>query len=57
MGLRGFPKAKKCAVCAQFPLGPKFHFSQWETDFSRFIDKFSKFDEIEYLIHYVKFEM
>ena len=35
----------------------KFHFSQWKTYFSQFIDKFLKFEEMEYPIYHIKFEM
>ena len=35
----------------------KFHFSQWKTYFSQFIDEILKFEGMEYLIHHVKFEM
>ena len=35
----------------------KFHISKWKTYFSDFIDKFLKIEEVEYLIHYVKFKM
>ena len=31
--------------------------SEWKTYFSQFIDKFLKIEEVEYLIHYVKFKM
>ena len=33
-----------------------FHFSKWKT-FSQLIDKLLKIEEVEYLIHYVKFKM
>ena len=35
----------------------KFHLSKWKPYFSQFIDKFLKIEEVEYLIHYVKFNM
>ena len=35
----------------------KFHLSKWKTYFSQFIDKYLKIEEVEYLIHYVKFKM
>ena len=38
-------------------MGSKFHFSLWKTCLPQVIDKFLKFDEMEYLIHYVKFKM
>ena len=36
-------------------MGSKFHFSQWKIHFSQFIfiDKYLKFTEIEYFIHYL----
>lgn len=45
-----FPKATNSAVCAEFPMGSELHFSQ-------FIDKLSKFEELEQIIHFVKFKM
>ena len=38
-------------------MSSKFHLSKWKTYFSQFIDKFLKTEEVEYLIHYVKFKM
>ena len=38
-------------------MSSKFHLSKWKTYFSQFIDKFLKIEEVEYLIHYVKFKM
>ena len=38
-------------------MGSKFHFLQWKTYFTQFIGKFLTFEEMEYLIHHVKFEM
>ena len=38
-------------------MGSKFHISQWKTYFTQFTDKFLKLEEIEYLVHYIKFEM
>ena len=38
-------------------MSSKFLLSKWETYFSQFIDKFLKIDEVEYLIHSVKFKM
>ena len=37
----------------------KLYLSQWKIYFSQFIliDKYLKFTEMEYLIHYAKFEM
>ena len=38
-------------------VGSKFLFSRLKTYFSQFIDKFLKFEEVEYHIRDVKFEM
>ena len=38
-------------------MSSKFHLSKWKTYFSQFIDKLFKIEEVEYLIHYVKFNM
>ena len=40
-------------------MGSKFIFSQLKMYFSQlvFVDKYLKFKETEYLIHYVEFEM
>ena len=56
---RAFPKATIFVVCTEFPVGSKSHFSQWKINFSQFIfiDKCLKSNEIEYFIHYIKFEM
>ena len=54
---RAFPKVKNSLVCAKFPMSSKFHFSQWKTYFTKFIDNFLKFVETEYLNHYFKFKM
>ena len=56
---RAFPKATISVVCTAFPVGLQFHFSQWIIRFSQFIfiDKYLKSKEIEYFIHYIKFEM
>ena len=53
------PNIGMYVVYAEFPVGSNFHFSQWKIYFSQFIflDKYLKFEEIEYLIHQVKFEM
>ena len=53
-----FPKATISVVCTEFPVGSKFHFSQWKINFSKFIfiDKYLKSNEMEYFIHYIKFE-
>ena len=48
---------KTSASCAKFPIDSKFHFSHWKTYFSPFIDKVLKFEEIYYLIHYIKYKM
>ena len=49
---RAFPNAKY--YVAQFPMGSKFHFSQWKISSSKFIfiGKYLKFKEIEYFFHY-----
>ena len=57
---RVFPQAKYSVVCTEFPVRSKFHFSQWKIHFSRFfifIDKYLKFKEIKYFIHYIEFEI
>ena len=38
-------------------MSSKFPLFKWKTYFSQFIDKFLKIEEVEYLIHYVKFKM
>ena len=38
-------------------MSSKFYLSKWKTYFFQYIDKFLKIEEVEYLIHYVKFEM
>ena len=35
-------------------MGSKFHYFQWKTNFSQFIEKLLKFEEMEYLIHHFK---
>ena len=54
---RTFTKAKKSVICSEYPMSSKFYLSKWKTYFSQFIDKFLKIEEVEYLIHYVKFKM
>ena len=54
---RTFTKTNKSVLCTEYPISSKFHLSKRKTDFSQFIDKFLKTAEVEYLIHYVKFEM
>ena len=54
---RTFTKAQKSVICAEYPMSSKFHLYKWKTYFSQFIDKFLKIEEVEYLIHYVKFKM
>ena len=39
------------------PMSSKFHLTEWKSYFSQFTDKFFKIEEVEYLIHYVKFNM
>ena len=38
-------------------MSSRFHLSKQKTFFSQFIDKYLKIEEVEYLIHYVKFKM
>ena len=38
-------------------MSSKFHLSKSKTYFSQFIDKLLKIEEVEYLIHDVKFNM
>ena len=52
-----FTKTKISVLCAEYPVSSKFYLSKWKTYFSQFIDKFLKIEEVEYLIHYVKFKM
>ena len=54
---RTFTKAKTSALCAEYQMGSKFHLSKWKIDFSQFIDKFLKTEELEDIIHYIKFKM
>ena len=54
---RIFAKAKNSAIYAKYPMSSKFHLSEWKSYFSQFIDKYSKIEEVEYLIHYVKFKI
>ena len=54
---RTSPKAKISVLCAEYPMSWKFHLSKRKTYFSQFIDKFLKIEEVEYLLHYVKFKM
>ena len=54
---RTFTKTKNSVICAEYPMSSKFHLSKWKTYFSQFIDKYLKIEEVEYLIHYVKFKM
>ena len=41
-------------LCPDFLLGSKSHFSQWRIYFCQFIDKFLKFEVMDYLICYVQ---
>ena len=50
-------RAKNYAICPEYPMSSKFDLSKWKTYFSQFIDKFLNNEELEYLIHYVKFEI
>ena len=54
---RTSPKAKISVLCAEYPMSRKFHLSKRKTYFSQFIDKFLKTEEVEHLLHYVKFKM
>ena len=56
---RAFSKITISVVCTKFPVGSQFYFSEWKINFSQFIfiDKYLKCKEIEYFIHYIKFEM
>ena len=38
-------------------MSSKFHLSKCKTYFSQFINKYLQIEEVEYLIHYVKFKM
>ena len=38
-------------------MGLKFHFSYLKTYLSHFLEKFLKFEELEYPMHYVKFDL
>ena len=38
-------------------MSTEFHLSKWKTYFSQFIDNILQIEEVEYLIHYVKFKM
>ena len=53
---RAFTKAKQSVICERMPYELKFLFIKWKT-FSQFTDKFLKIEEVEYLIHYVKFKI
>ena len=53
---RTFIKAKK-SVYVQNSGQAQNSLSKWKTYFSQLIDKFLKSEEVEYLIHYVKFKM
>ena len=56
---RVFPEAKYSVVCTEFPIGSNFNLSHWKIHFSKFIfiDKYRKPKEIQYFIHYNKFEV
>ena len=56
--IKTFTKAKKPVLCAEYSSTVlKIPFTQRKTYFSQFIDKFFKSEEVEYLIHYIKFNM
>ena len=46
-----FSKTKKSVIYAEYPTSSKFHLFKWKTYFSKFIDKYLKIDEVEYLIY------
>ena len=46
-----------CYARNTHPMSSKFRLSKWITYFSQLIDKFFKTEEMECLIHYVKFNM
>ena len=51
---KAFSNIKNSAVCTEFPMCSKFNFSQWETYFSEFFDKFFKrYWNISFIICYV----
>ena len=54
---RTFTKAKKSVICAEYPTSSKLYLFKWKIYFSQFINKFLKLEEVEYLIHNVKFKM
>ena len=54
---RAFTKAKKSALCAEYPVSSKSHLPKWKKYFPQFIDKFSKTEDVEFLIRYVKLKM
>ena len=53
------PKTKYSLACIEFPMGSRFHISKCKIDFTQFsfIGKYLKLKEIEYFLHYIKFEM
>ena len=54
---KAYLQGKNSAVSGEFPMGSKFHFSRCETYLSKYINKSLKFEEIEYIIYYIKFIM
>ena len=53
-----FPKAKKSVVWAEFSIGLQNSiFVLGKHTFPNFIEKFLKYREMDYPIHYVKFKM
>ena len=55
---RAFPQVKNSMVMgSRFSMGSKFYFSQWKTYFFQFVDKFFKFEYMEYIFCHVKFKM
>ena len=48
---KAFPNAKNSAVCTEFPMCSKLHFSQWKIYFSQYFDKLiSALFYVNYLI-------
>ena len=52
-----FTKAKHSVICAEQPRSSKFYLSKQKRYIFQFIDKCLKIEEVQYLIHYVKFKM
>ena len=54
---RTFTKAKNSVICTEYSKSSKFQLSKWKRNFSQFFDNYLNIEEVEYLIHYVKFKM